>query len=239
MNGIALRLETWIRFLATSLSIVSSVLLVAGCHEDHDLGQPDTERFNQFVASPALRDSLANSRLTPGMPYFVASGVLSGLPGLHRVAVPSLGSKQELEEVEGRRRYYVDPDIRVYMDTYKTKDGELAIWYQKPDFYRMGVAAGDTLAIFLADTVAHAEIQCVRSHTRMQIGAIKHKLPQRQDVYAEVHHRDHPWRTTTYWYALQVRSDAQTISLRSTSFDLYPIEVIELDGVPVSSYPWR
>lgn len=86
------------------------IVLIIGCTEYPVIGDPNTERFYQTVQSPALQDSLANGKLTPGMPYFVASELFnSWTPGIMETKIPvaSLGSKQRLEEVEGLGKAYV------------------------------------------------------------------------------------------------------------------------------------
>lgn len=228
-------------FFAKASVLLCTTLLSLSCSgRDRITHVPDIARFDSTVISPALRDSLHKGKLVPGMPYFVASKIFADWDNTDKkVPVPSLGSRQRLQETEGWARKYVDPNIQVFLDEYETKSGKLALWYQHPDFYKMEVAKGDTLFIFWDDTVAYSVIEHLKKATALTVKDKLPKVPKGKIVYAEVHHNDHEWRKISYWYAVRILRDAQTFTRKSTGYDLYPIEFIEVNGEKVNSYQWR
>ncbi len=219
------------------------VCLQVGCGAEYPLtSSPNMMLFDSTVASPALRDSLREDKLAAGMPYFVVTQIFDRWPSSRKhtkVPVASIGSRQRLWEVEGWAREFVDPNIQVFFDEYKTKKGKLVVWYQKPDFYRMDVKMGDTLYIFWDDTVAYSVIDHLKKSRTITVEDKFPQIPRSDTLYGEIHHYDHSWRDVSYWFALRILGDAQTFSLRSISYELYPIEFIELDGEKADSYQWR
>ena len=144
------------------------LLLLAGCANNYPLlRHPDIAKFDSTVVSSAMRDSLRHGKLVPGMPYFVALQIFDAWRVDRQVPVPSLGSKQRLREVEGWGREFMDPTIQVFFDQYRTKNGKLTLWYQFPDFYRVGVSEGDTLFVFWQDSVSHSVVQCLLDPLRL------------------------------------------------------------------------
>ncbi len=226
----------------SSVLVLLFVVLINGCTEYPAIQEPDMDRFNQTVHSPALRDSLLAGKLTTGMPYFVASQLFEDwTPSIMEIKIPvaSLGSKQRLKETEGLGRDYDDPDIKVFLDEYETEKGKLHVWYQRPDFYTMDVSARDTLCIFLEDTVICSVIKYL---TKSSMLTIKDSLPQvSQDtnIYAEVRYKNHPWRKSSYWYALKILNHGRTFKIKALNFEIYPIEILEFNGKSVSSFNWR
>ena len=218
----------------------SGVFLATGCSSRYEISKPDYNKFEKVVASPALRDSLRQGKLVPGMPYFVAETLFSKWKVRRHIPVPSIGSKQELREVEGWGRLYVDPNIRVFMEEYKTDDGTLTLWYQFPDFYRMNVSANDTLFVYSKDRVVSSVIRCLRSTDAIRVKDTLSSVPQGDTLYAEIHYVENPKSPSniSYWYLLRLLSDAQTFTLIPPSFRFYPIEQIEVEGNRVASFQW-
>lgn len=226
----------------SSVLVLLFIVLINGCTEYPAIQEPDMDRFNQTVHSPALRDSLLAGKLTTGMPYFVTSQLFEGwTPSIMEIKIPvaSLGSKQRLRETEGLGRDYVDPDIRVFLDEYETEKGKLYVWYQRPDFYTMDVSARDTLCIFLEDTVICSVIKYL---TKSSVLTIKDSLPQvssAKNIYAEVRYKNHSWRKSSYWYALKILNHGRTFKIKALNFEIYPVEFLEFNGKSVSSFNWR
>jgi len=223
--------------------IILLFLMLSGCITKYPvLGQPDMRRFTNIVTSTALQDSLQAGKLTVGMPYYVVREIFNEwkrgkMADIGR-DIASIGSRQRLREVEGFGRGHVDPDIKIYLDEYKTREGKLIIWYQFPDFYRMDVSVDDILCVFLEDTVCCSTIMCLKDRDTLCVEDSLSIIPQDQDLYGEIYYEDHNHRDTTYWYKL--RYDGKTyFYLDPPSFIIYPIEQIELDGKRVSSYKWR
>ena len=55
----------------------------------------------------------------------------------------------------------------------------------------------------------------------------------------KIHYNDHPWREISYWYNIEILSNAKTFKLGDTNYELYPIELLEFNNEPVSSFKWR
>lgn len=218
------------------------ILLQVGCTHYPVLQEPDIQKFNETVYSPALRDSLQEGKLTAGMPYFVANQLFKNYSaGSIEIKVPvaSLGSKQRLEEEEGWNRKYVDPNINIFLDKYETCGGILYVWYQRPDFYRMDVSARDTLCVFYEDTVYCSVINYLKKSSVLTIIDSLPQIPVRTSLYAEIRYNDHPWREVSYWYNVEILSNAKTFKLGDTNFEFYPIELMEFNNEPISSFKWR
>ncbi len=222
--------------------ILAPVLLVLiECAHKYQIGSPDMDRFYRTVASPALRDSLRQSKLVAGMPYFAVSQIFSNWPAKHKkVPVASIGSRQRLREREGWGRSFDDPYLQVFMDEYKTDKGKLNIWYQYPDFYRMGVSDSDTLLVFWKeDSVSYVVIECLRDPLNLHVREGLAHLPDDTAFYCEIRHVDHPRRKVSYWYGLSPWSDKRKFSCEVSGFEDYPIEWMELDGDTVASFSWK
>lgn len=227
---------------STLFFIAILILLQIGCTQYPALQQPDLQRFNHAVYSEALRDSLNNGKLTAGMPYFVVSQLFKNYSnGLKEIKVPvaTLGSKQRLEEEEGWSRNYVDPNINIFLDKYETCEGKLYVWYQRPNFYSMDVSQRDTLCVFYADTVYCSVINYLNKSSVLTIRDSLKQLPADTALYAEIRYNDHPWREVSYWYNIEILSNAKTFKLGDINYELYPIELLELNNEPVSSFNWR
>jgi len=231
--------KTKIRII--SLLVVITLLQI-GCTPYPVIQEPDTQRFNQTVHSTSLRDSLAEGKLTAGMPYFVVSKLFENwTDGIKEVQIPvaTLGSKQRLVEEEGWSRNYVDPNIKVFLDKYETPKGNLYIWYERPNFYTMDVSWKDTLCVFYNDSVYCSVINYLNKSTLLTIKDSLPQLPADTDLYGEIRYKDHQWREVTYWYSLQILSNAKTFKLVDTNYELYPIEFLEFNNEPISSFKWR
>lgn len=224
------------------IAYILTIILQAGCVQHPMIQEPDVNRFNQTVHSPALRDSLLAGKLTPGMPHFVASQLFEDwTTSIMEIKIPvaTLGSKQRLEEVEGWGRDYVDPDIKVFLDKYETEKGELYVWYQRPDFYTMDVSARDTLCIFLKDTVICSVIKYLNKSKTLTVRDSLPQIPRKTNLYAEIHYQEHGWREVSYWYNIQILKNYKSFTLKDLNYEIYPIEFLEFNDKPVSSFNWR
>jgi hypothetical protein len=218
------------------------ILLQVGCSHYPVLQEPDIQMFNQTVSSESLRDSLLHGKLSAGMPRFVLNQLFKNYSaGSIEIKVPvaTLGSKQRLEEEEGWNRKYVDPNVNVFLDKYETCEGRLYVWYQRPDFYRMDVSARDTLCVFYEDTVYCSVINYLNKSSVLTVRDSLPQIPVRTSLYAEIRYNDHPWREISYWYNVEILSNAKTFKLGDTNFEFYPIELLEFNNEPVSSFKWR
>jgi hypothetical protein len=219
--------------------VLALLAFLTGClHGRHAIRPPDRERFFAAVPSPALRGDFEGDRLAPGMPYFVVDELFAEWGDVYHRPVASIGSRQELRDKEGWGRLSHDPHIKVFMREFKTKQGEIAVWYRFADFYRIEVSAGDTLAVYVNDTVLVSPICCLLGPTSLAVEDSLAGLPEDSLFFAEIRHLDHPRYTVTYWY-LMGADDPVTFYLEPAGFDLYPIEAIEVDNEPVESFLWR
>jgi hypothetical protein len=217
-------------------------LLHVGCTQYPVIQEPSVEKFNESVYSEALRDSLLAGKLTSGMPHFVVSQLFKNYnDGLKEIKIPvvSAGSKQRLEEEEGWSRKYVDPNISVFLDKYETSAGRLYVWYQRPDFYKMDVSQRDTLCVFYEDTVYCSVINYLNKSCVLTVRDSLPQIPVSTSLYAEIRYNDHPWREISYWYNVEILSNAKSFKLGDTNYELYPVELIEFNNEPVSSFKWR
>jgi hypothetical protein len=218
------------------------ILLQVGCAHYPALQEPDVQMFNRTVHSETLRDSLMQGKLTAGMPRFVVSQLFKNCTdGSKETKIPvaTLGSKQRLEEEEGWNRKYVDPNISVLLDKYETSEGRLYVWYQRPDFYTMDVSQRDTLCVFYEDTVYCSVINYLNKSSVLTVRDSLKQLPTDTTLYAEIRYNDHPWREVSCWYNIEILSNAKTFKLGDTNYELYPIELLEFNNEPVSSFKWR
>jgi len=224
------------------ISIALLLLIQIGCTHYPVIQEPDSQMFNQTVQTPALQDSLREGKLTAGMPHFVVSQLFKDwTDGIKELKIPvaSLGSKQRLEEEEGWSRKFVDPNTKVLLDKYETSKGKLYVWYQRPDFYNMDVSARDTLCIFFADTVMCSVIKNLNNSRVLTVKDSLPQIPPDTSFYAEVIYNDHPWRVISYWYDIEILSNARSFKIGDTNYEIYPIELLEFDKEPTSSFKWR
>lgn len=218
------------------------ILLQVGCTHYPALQEPDVVMFKQTVHSESLLDSLNQGKLSAGMPHFVVSQLFKNYSaGSMEIKVPvaTLGSKQRLQEEEGWNRKYVDPNISVLLDKFETCEGKLLVWYQRPNFYSMDVSQRDTLCVFFDDTVICSVISYLNKSNVLTVRDSLPQIPVSTSLYAEIHYNDHPWREVTYWNNLEILSNAKSFKLGDTNYELYPIELLEFNNEPVSSFNWR
>ncbi len=220
------------------LIVLSFCFLKSSCNYPL-LGTPDIDRFKHNAAGSLLIDSLMNGKLTTGMPYYLVRDIFKNWNDEIKIPVASLGSKQKLEESEGLGRVYSDPDIKIFMDEYATEKGLLSVWYQFPDFYRMDISFGDTVEIFYNDSIFTSTVMNLKKSRSLSLKDSFPELESSRDLYAEVHYSDHPWRKISYWYSINILSDGQTVLLKDLQYEIYPIELLELNGEPISSFKWR
>jgi hypothetical protein len=66
-------------------------------------------------------------------------------------------------------------------------------------------------------------------------------IPIGESIYAEVHYNEPVLREISYWYNLQLlkKSGGKSFLIKNVNYESYPIELIEFDGEPVSSFKWR
>jgi hypothetical protein len=226
-------------FLLLALFILQ---LQFGCTNYPVIHEPDVQKFNQTIHSESLRDSLSDGKLTVGMPYFVVSQLFNNYSeGSMELKVPvaTLGSKQRLQEEEGWNRKYVDPNVNILLDEYETSKGKLYVWYQRPDFYTMDVSQRDTLCVFYNDTIYCSVISYLNKSTVLTVRDSLSHIPVSTNLYAEIRYNDHPWREVSYWYNIEILSNAKSFKLGDTNYEMYPIELLEFDNEPVSSFKWR
>jgi hypothetical protein len=218
------------------------ILLQVGCSHYPALQEPDVQVFNETVNSENLRDSLSQGKLTPGMPHFIVSQLFKNYSeGSMELKIPvaTLGSKQRLQEEEGWSRKYVDPNINVLLDEYETSGGILYVWYERPDFYTMDVSQRDTLCVYYEDTVYCSVISYLNKSSVLTVRDSLPKIPVQTKMYAEIRYNDHPWREVSYWYNVEILNNKKTFKLVDTNYELYPIELLEFNNEPVSSFKWR
>jgi len=225
------------------LFISFTLILQIGCTNYPVIQEPDVQMFNNTVSSDVLRDSLSFGKLTAGMPYFVVSQLFKNYSdGIKEVQIPvaTVGSKQRLVEVEGWGRNYNDPNnIKVFLDKYETPKGNLYIWYERPDFYTMDVSQWDTLCVYYNDSVYCSVVNYLNKSTALTIKDSLPNLPTDTVFYGEIRYKNREWQNVTYWYKLQILSNAKTFKLGDLNYELYPIELLEFNDEPVSSFKWR
>ena len=217
-------------------------LWLGGCARYPLVQNPDIQMFNKTVYSPSLRDSLLRGKLSGGMPYFVVNQLFKNWTGgikETQIPVASLGSKQRLQESEGWGRKFVNPNTSIFLDKYEISGGTLFIWYERPNFYAADVSGRDTLIIFQNDIVLHSVINCLNNSTVLTVKDSLPKIPAHKSLYAEVHYNDHPWRTVSYWYKIEILSNAKTFRIGDINYEMYPVEILELNNEPVSSFDWK
>jgi len=222
--------------------LVSFLFLQIGCTPYPVIQEPDTQKFDQTVHSPSLRDSLVAGKLTAGMPYFVVSELFENwTDGIKEVQIPvaTVGSKQRLVEEEGWSRNYVDPNTKVFLDKYETPKGNLYIWYERPNFYTMDVSQKDTLCIYYNDSVYCSVVNYLNKSTALTIRDSLPQLPIGTDLYGEIRYKDREWQNVIYWYKLQILSNGKTFILGALNYELYPIEFLEFNNELISSFKWR
>jgi len=140
--------------MPSRLTAFSIVILSVGssCKQTCEvLKDPDAAHFRNVVASKMLRDSLATARLLPGMPYFVIDESTVIVILRSEGKLPCIGSRQRIEDIEGWGRRYSCPEAHDLSRCIQNHHGELAVWYDFPDFYLMNVSAGDTLFLIRKD----------------------------------------------------------------------------------------
>lgn len=215
-------------------------LVLSGCCGTCYVRSPDTDRFRAQVASHALRDSLEQGLICPGMPYWVVTDIFRdcGSCADTGLTVASVGSTQVLGEMEGLGRKYEDDAIGVLMDIIDTEQGELRIWYKRMDFYRARVEAGDVLNVYAGNTRYSVPIRhLIKPEAFVTARASAESLPPRQDsLYAEIVSAERT--TTSYWYTLKHLGNA-VFQFEPVGFDRYPIIKIALNGNNISSFRWQ
>jgi hypothetical protein len=172
------------------------------------------------------------------MPYLIADTIFSNW-GNKIIAVPSIGSRAKIVEFEGWGRVFDDPSLKVFMREFKTDAGELTVWFQHPDFHRMDVSSGDTLIVYSKERASHSVIECIRNFRTVQIKESLTDVLEEDTLYGEIHPRRNPRRSVSFWYLLERGSDPHVFTLKTPNYLFYPIEWLELNGNPTTSFQWR
>lgn len=223
------------------LFIVIAVMMqacIGGCASKCAIHEPDAENFRSKVPSSTLQASFSEGKLVPGMPYFVVQEMFQECGNRRGIPVASVGSRQELKEVEGWNRQSYDPNIKVYMDKYKTEFGELAVWYRFQDFYRMEVKAGDSFYAYWQDSIKSSLIDYLTDRDNVMVQSSLTGIPDDAACFGEIRHLDNPKYNTTYYYEL-TKVDSITLYLEPADPDYYPIQKIEVNGEPEEFFQWR
>jgi hypothetical protein len=175
------------------------------------------------------------------MPYFVARQILGSCKSVMSMPVASVGSRADLRDTEGWGRRSEDTQIRIYLDEYQTEMGELRVWYQYPDFYRMNISARDSLFLESSTESATSVIEGLRSFDKLRVKDTLANIPTGDTLYGEVHSIENTRRRSpvTYWYLIRLLSDHRTVALMAPDLEHYPIEQLEINGNPVESFRWR
>ncbi len=229
------------KYILAAAVFISLLIIQNGCVRYPSYSDPDIESFKNIAEHSALIDSLENGKLTSGMPYYLVEEIFKNWPAGQqetKIPVASLGSRQKLIETEGWGRVYSDPNIRVFMDEYDTGKGKLYVWYQYPDFYRTDVSQGDTLVVFCGDSTESSVVSFLRKSNVLTV-ANKLTPDSSGNFYGEIHYNDHPWRRVTYWYSLRLLSDGKTVMIKDLQYNIYPVELLELNGERIQSFNWR
>ena len=65
------------------------------------------------------------------------------------------------------------------------------------------------------------------------------QIPGKTNLYAEIRYQEHRWREVSYWYTIQFLIKYKSFTLKALNYETYPIELLEFNGEPVSSFNWR
>ncbi len=220
---------------------ISFVLLIAACALLESCshvcvsGTPDLASFGNTVLSQALRDSMSHNVLALGMPYSAVRMVFGGCGCDTSIAVASSGSRQALDETEGLYSHFHDPNIQIYLNKYKTSQGDLFIWYGNMNFYRAEISKNDSVFLYSLHGI---DSGTVSSLTKPQILRLANAVvPGTPVPYAEIHSREHVGQVT-YWYDLNM-IDTVTLKQQTQTTAEYPILHMELGTTPISSFHWK
>ncbi len=215
--------------------IFVTLAVLQSCSHICMTGTPDLAAFGNTVLSPALRDSMSHNTLTIGMPYSAVRMVFGGCGSDTSIAVASNGSRQALDETEGLYSHFHDPNIQIYLNKYKTPQGDLFIWYGNMNFYRAEVSKNDSLFLYLPSGIDTARVS---SLTKSQVLRADRSLVNGTVYpYAEIHSREHVG-LISYWYHLDI-IDSVTIKQESQTTPDYPILHMELGTSPITSFHWK
>src|SRR4051812_1583644 len=128
-------------------------VILASCSHICTIGTPDRTAFDAMILSPALRDSIGHNTIALGMPYSVIRMSFGRCGSDTAIAVASSGSRQPLDESEGLYSHFHDPNIQIYLDKYKTSQGNLFIWYGNTNFYRAEAVKGDSVFLYTGSRI--------------------------------------------------------------------------------------
>jgi hypothetical protein len=196
---------------------------------------PDIAAFDKIVLSQAFRDSIRNNTLTVGMPYSAVRMVFGGCGSDTSIQVAALGHRQELIEHEGLYSTSQDPNIQVFLNTYKTPQGDLYIWYGNMNFYKAGISANDSAVLYSSSGILPAHVSSLVSSQKF---CTDRKLIKGTAIpYAEIYSHDDA-TVVSYWYDLSV-SDSVTVRQKTQSTPNYPVIHMELGTTVVTSFHWK
>lgn len=187
-----------------------------------------------------MLDSLKNNKILAGIPYVIIGEIFKDYPkDVKKIQVTCIGCRQKLLESEGANRKFTDPFREIFMDSYKTKDGYLDLWYQKPDFAITTISQRDTFIVFYNNKKYSSPINYLLSWDKLVLKDSLGGLPSNTLFYAEVHYVDNPVRKVSYWYSVKILQNGRTVVLRDLQYEIYPIEKLEFNNQPVTSFKWR
>jgi len=213
----------------------AAMTMLVSCSHICTYGTPDISAFNQFVLSQSLRDSLSHNTLTIGMPYSVVRMLFSGCGSDTSIQVAASGHRQELLETEGLYKTFQDPNIQMYLNKYKTSQGDLYIWYGNMNFYKAGISKNDSVVLYSVSKINSAHITSLLTSQKFHTDSVLIKntiIP-----FAEIHSRENIGNIT-YWYDLKV-IDSVTVKQETQATSQYPILHMELGTTPITSFHWR
>jgi len=103
----------------------------------------------------------------------------------------------------------------------------------------MDVSARDTLCIYWNDTIKCTAIKSLQNRRILTIKDTLKLAPIRTKLYAEIRHHDKSPPKVSYWYNIEKLSNNISFKMGDLNFDIYPIEWMEIDNEPISSFNWR
>ncbi len=229
-----------IQKLLPALVGLLTLLTLDGCGTagSANYGTPNIADFNTLVWSGPMRASIAQSTLLVGMPQFAVRQILATMEAVPMSPVASVGSNQLIQPESDTKSMRNRMDFRYlyFRESYKTPQGVLNIWYSLPDFYLERVKSFDTL-LFAKDSARIIAYASDRNKIMLKQPLTLTPTNDTLRRYAEVHHRNDPIHTITYWYALNVTADGSIkIGTNTDGYGRYQIEQMELNGEPVSEF---
>jgi hypothetical protein len=210
--------------------IIIIVFLFQSCTAECVLNEPDLLKFNNNVTSKELQNKLKNDTLTVGMPYFVLKNIFGDCFDERGVGVSAIGIKKAIIESEGLGRVYQNPDIRIWLDVYKTSKGNLCVWYGNMNFYSWEIMKNDKILLYNNDNIDTAKILYLTKPRELHINK---DLNYDTVQYSEIISREQNGKITS-WYKLSVKDSIITIN--PVGMELYTIYRMTLNDKEIKSF---